>query len=585
MCGIFGVANGCDAIGRILLEGLKALEYRGYDSAGMATLHNREILLKKDKGKIDEIDAELNFHELKGNIGIAHTRWATHGKVSKENAHPHLSCNKKIAIVHNGIIENYAELKEELIKKGHQFASETDSEVIAHLIEEELKEKDIREAFINAIKKLKGSYAIICIYAEKPNMLLAAKKDSPLIIGLGNNKTYLASDIVAFLQFTKKAIFLEDYDIVFATKDSVKIWNLKENKEVKRDILLLNWNAEEAKKCGYEHYMLKEIFEQKESCKRALMQKEEEIAKAVKLIKNSEKIFLIGCGTSFHACHAAAYLFQKAGILSFPILASEFENYKNLLNENTLIIAVSQSGETADVLQAVKIAKEKNCKVLAIVNRVGSSLTRIADLSIMMNSGPEICVLATKTFTAQLCILLMLIKKLKNEIIENKFLEEIDRILQKEYVQKIFALAEKLADKESIYLIGRDLQYSTALEAALKIKEVSYIHAEALAGGELKHGTLALIEDGTPVIVFVSEENKERIISNANEVKARGAFLIGVSAEKHKIFDFWIDVKELNEFNPIVQIIPMQLLAYKLALLKGYDPDKPRNLAKSVTVL
>jgi len=584
MCGIFGVAND-NVIGCILLEGIKALEYRGYDSAGMAVLQNNKIECLKGVGKIDELEEKLNFSVQEGNIGIAHTRWATHGRVSKENAHPHLSCNKKIAIVHNGIIENYAELKEELIKKGHQFASETDSEVIAHLIEEELKEKEIREAFIDAIKKLKGSYAIICIYAERPNMLLAAKKDSPLIIGLGNNKTYLASDIVAFLQFTKKAIFLEDYDIVFATKNAVSIWNLRENKEVKRDILLLNWNAEEAKKCGYEHYMLKEIMEQKESCKRALMQKEEEIEKAVKLIKNSEKIFLIGCGTSFHACHAAAYLFQKAGILSFPILASEFENYKNLLNENTLIIAVSQSGETADVLQAVKIAKEKNCKVMAIVNRVGSSLTRIADLSIMMNSGPEICVLATKTFTAQLCILLMLIKRLKNETIENKFLEEIDRILQKEYVQKIFALAEKLADKESIYLIGRDLQYSAALEAALKIKEVSYIHAEALAGGELKHGTLALIEDGTPVIVFVANENKERIISNANEVKARGAFLIGVSAEKHKIFDFWIDVKELNEFNPIVQIIPMQLLAYKLALLKGYDPDKPRNLAKSVTVL
>ncbi len=584
MCGIVGVVND-NVIGCILLEGIKALEYRGYDSAGMAVLQNNKIECLKGVGKIDELEEKLNFSVQEGHIGIAHTRWATHGKVSKENAHPHLSCNKKVAIVHNGIIENYAELKEELIKKGHQFASETDSEVIAHLIEEELKEKEIREAFIDAIKKLKGSYAIICIYAERPNILFAAKKDSPLIIGLGNNKTYLASDIVAFLQFTKKAIFLEDYDIVFATKNSVKIWNLRENKEVKRDILLLNWNAEEAKKCGYEHYMLKEIFEQKESCKRALMQEEEEIAKAVKLIKNSEKIFLIGCGTSFHACHVAAYLFQKAGILSFPILASEFENYKNLLNENTLIIAVSQSGETADVLQAVKIAKEKNCKVLAIVNRVGSSLTRIADLSIMMNSGPEICVLATKTFTAQLCILLMLIKKLKNETVENKFLEEIDRILQKEYVQKIFALAEKLADKESIYLIGRDLQYSTALEAALKIKEVSYIHAEALAGGELKHGTLALIEDGTPVIVFVANENKERIISNANEVKARGAFLIGVSAEKHKIFDFWIDVKELNEFNPIVQIIPMQLLAYKLALLKGYDPDKPRNLAKSVTVI
>ena len=584
MCGIVGVVND-NVIGCILLEGIKALEYRGYDSAGMAVLQNNKIECLKGVGKIDELEEKLNFSVQEGHIGIAHTRWATHGKVSKENAHPHLSCNKKVAIVHNGIIENYAELKEELIKKGHQFASETDSEVIAHLIEEELKEKEIREAFIDAIKKLKGSYAIICIYAERPNILFAAKKDSPLIIGLGNNKTYLASDIVAFLQFTKKAIFLEDYDIVFATKNSVKIWNLRENKEVKRDILLLNWNAEEAKKCGYEHYMLKEIFEQKESCKRALMQEEEEIAKAVKLIKNSEKIFLIGCGTSFHACHVAAYLFQKAGILSFSILASEFENYKNLLNENTLIIAVSQSGETADVLQAVKIAKEKNCKVLAIVNRVGSSLTRIADLSIMMNSGPEICVLATKTFTAQLCILLMLIKKLKNETVENKFLEEIDRILQKEYVQKIFALAEKLADKESIYLIGRDLQYSTALEAALKIKEVSYIHAEALAGGELKHGTLALIEDGTPVIVFVANENKERIISNANEVKARGAFLIGVSAEKHKIFDFWIDVKELNEFNPIVQIIPMQLLAYKLALLKGYDPDKPRNLAKSVTVI
>ncbi len=587
MCGIIGYI-GSKKASSVLLKGLINLEYRGYDSAGMAVLDSRGIVCKKGVGKIEEINRRLNFLDLNGNIGIAHNRWATHGGVTDFNAHPHFDCTKKIAIVHNGIIENYRELREYL--SNHKFESETDSEIIAHLIEEELKRGlSFEKAFVNAISKLDGSYAVLAIKADE-DKILAARKGSPLVVGIADHGVFLASDIPSFLEWTKKVVYLHDHDVVIADRNGVRIYNLIEG-EVSRPIDTVEWDAEQIKKGGFDHYMLKEILEQSETVQRAIQQDESVVNEIVEEIKKAYGIFFVGCGSSYHACLTGSYLFSKIAKTHVNVvLASEFENYEHFLKENTLVFAVSQSGETADVLEAVRTAKKMGSKVIGIVNRMGSSLTRESDSFLLMNAGPEICVLSTKTYTSQVALMTMLayalagryeegIEKLKGLYMD---IYNLTSRSMRDYLQN---LAEILVDKEHIYLIGRGLQYATALESALKIKEVSYIHAEAFAGGELKHGPLALIEDGTPVIVFVAEENEKKIISNVNEVKARGGYVIGVSAKRHEVFDYWIKVPECGDLNPIVQIIPMQILAYQLAVLRGLDPDKPRNLAKSVTVI
>lgn len=587
MCGIIGYI-GSKKASPILLNGLKNLEYRGYDSAGIALLNSSEIDFKKGAGKIDELQKRLNFLDLEGNVGIAHTRWATHGKVNDVNAHPHFDCRGKIAIVHNGIIENYEELKRSL--PNHRFQSETDSEVVAHLIEENLKKGlSFEEAFIHAISKLEGSYAILAIKAGE-NKILAARKGSPLVIGIADHGIFLSSDIPSFLEWTKKVVYLKDYDVVIAENDGFRVYNLLEG-VVSRPIDTVDWDAEQIKKGGFDHYMLKEIFEQSETIQRAIKQDRKVIERIVDEIREAFGIFFVGCGSSYHACLAGSYLFSKVAKTHVNVvLGSEFENYEHFLTEKTLVFAVSQSGETADVLEAVKAAKKHGSKVISIVNRIGSSLTMESDLILPMNAGPEICVLSTKTYTSQVVLMHLLAYAIAGkydesiERIKNLYMD-VYNLTSRSMRDHIKMLAEKLADKEHIYLIGRGLQYATALEAALKIKEVSYIHAEAFAGGELKHGPLALIEEGTPVIVFVSKENEKKIISNANEVKARGGYVIGVSYARHDLFDFWIKVPECGDLNPIIQIIPMQILAYELAVLKGLDPDKPRNLAKSVTVI
>ncbi len=581
MCGIIGYIGKRKAL-PILLKGLKNLEYRGYDSAGVAILSDK-LVIRKKAGKVDELAASVG--EIDGNIGIAHTRWATHGKVSDINAHPHVDCTGKIAIVHNGIIENYEELKQELEAKGHKFVSETDSEVIAHLIEEEMKHADFYEAFKRAINKLKGSYAILAIH-EGDRVLLAARKGSPLVIGVGKGEYYVSSDIPSFLEWTKKVIYLHDYDMV-KVSDSVKIENLKEG-IVERPIDTVDWSAEEIEKGGFEHYMLKEIMEQNETIQRAIQQDPKLIKWIVDRMKEAKGIFFIGSGSSYHACLAGSYLFSKIAKLHVNVVvASEFSNYEHFLCDKTLVFAVSQSGETADVLDAVRAAKRHGSKVISIVNRVGSTLTQESDAFLLMNAGPEICVLSTKTYTSQVALMALLAYAFAGKLEEGKrelknLYMEVYNLTSRAAREHIQKLARLLKDKEHIYLIGRGLQYATALEAALKIKESSYIHAEAFAAGELKHGNLALIEKGTPVIAFIGDD--ERIFSNIAEVKARGAFVIGVGSV-NKDFDFWIKTPECHELNPIVQIIPMQILAYELTVLRGYDPDKPRNLAKSVTVL
>ncbi|RLG21249.1 glutamine--fructose-6-phosphate transaminase (isomerizing) [Candidatus Micrarchaeota archaeon] len=583
MCGIIGYIGPERASG-ILLKGLKSLEYRGYDSAGMAVIDSGRIICKKGAGKVEEINKKVDFPSIEGNIGIAHNRWATHGKVNDVNAHPHLDCSGNIAVVHNGIIENFEELKKEL--KGHSFKSETDSEVIAHLIEEEMKDLPFDKAFIKAISKLKGSYAVLAIEA-KSNKVMAARKGSPLVVGVSSDAFFFSSDIPSFIDWTKKVIYLHDYDVVEAGKE-IKIYNLKDG-FVSRPIDSVEWKAEQIKKDGFEHYMLKEIVEQSDTIRRAIQQKRELVERIAKQLKEARGVFLIGCGSSYHACLTGSYLFSKVAKMHVnPVLASEFKNYKHFLKKESMIIAISQSGETADVLEAVRAAKEKQSKIISIVNRAASSLTRESHESLLMNAGPELSVLSTKTYTSQVALMAMLAYTIAGRYDEGmaklkKLYMDIYNLTSRNMRDRLRALAKRLLNEEHIYVLGRSLQYPTALEAALKIKEVSYIHAEAFAGGELKHGPLALIKKGSPVIVFVSKDDKD-IIANANEVKTRGAYVIGVSHKNYDIFDYWIKTPESEELGPILQIIPIQILAYQLAVLKGLDPDRPRNLAKSVTV-
>lgn len=589
MCGIVGYIGNRNDVGSLLLNSLKKLEYRGYDSCGVAGISDREILVKKDIGKIEEVDKKLDFSSVKGSIGIAHTRWSTHGGVTKENAHPHLSNNKKIAVVHNGIVENYQELRNFLKENGFSFYSSTDTEVIPNLIEFEMRNgKNFEKATIDALRKIEGSYAVLVLNADEKK-LIAARKGAPLVLGAADDGHFVSSDIPSFIEHTKDVTYLHDGDVIIFG-NSLKIFNLLEDKEVIRPVDTVEWNIEQAMKGNFDHFMLKEISEQVETIQRAVEQDKSIIFEIVQQIKEAKGIFFVACGTSYHACLTASYLFSKIAKMHVNVVvASEFPSYEHFLTDKTLVIAVSQSGETADVLEAVKTAKNKNSKIISLVNVMGSSLHRYSDQSLMMHAGPEICVVATKTYTSQLAILTLLIYALVGKYEEGKkelkyLWNLIYNLTSANIRERIKQLSERLKDSNHIFLIGRGLQYPTALEAALKIKEVSYIHAEGFSGGELKHGTIALIEQGTPCIVFVSEENEKEIISNAIEIKTRGGYIIGVASKNNEVFDFYIKVPEVGNTNPIAQIIPIQTLAYQLATLRGFDPDRPRNLAKSVTV-
>lgn len=593
MCGIIGFIGKIEA-NSMILDGLKHLEYRGYDSCGVSFITLNDLVIKKDIGKIDDVNSALDFLNPPSNIIIAHTRWGTHGGITPYNAHPHTDCKNEIAVVHNGIIENFLSLKEELIKKGHVFKSETDTEIIPHLIEEELKNgKNFEEACTTLFKKIKGTAALV-IGKKGEEKIIGIKMGSPLVVGISNFGNFLASDIPAFLKYTNRVAYIRDYEMVVASKENVKFFKVYKNgvvKRVKKKIYVIDWDAEKTEKGNFEHYMIKEILEQANTIKLASMQNKEKIDFFIKEIKkHNNKIFFVAAGSSFHASLVGKYLFSKiAKINSFPILASEFIHYENLMDENSLVIAISQSGETYDVLEAVRAAKKRGAKILSIVNVNGSSLTWESEDYLLMNAGPEIGVAATKTYTAEIVILSLLAYAIANKIEEGKkkinYLENIIYNLTAETTRKkIEKIANVLKNKKSIFVIGRGLLYPTAMEGALKIKEISYIHAEAFAGGELKHGTLSLIEKGVPAIVLVDEETKDDIISNAHEIKARGGLVIGISPFNNEAFDYFIKVPECNYENPISHIIPMQLLAYYLSVLKGLNPDKPRNLAKSITV-
>ena len=586
MCGIIGYTGNRRA-SPIILRGLKRLEYRGYDSAGIATVSSK-IHVKKDRGRVDEINTRLNLEELPGTVGIGHTRWATHGAPNTINAHPHVDCKQSVAVVHNGIIENYSELKSELISRGHIFRSDVDTEVIPHLIEEFIKDgKTLRDAVIETSKLLKGSFAFLAI-SNGDERIFASRYKCPLILGIGNGENFVASDAIAFLEFTKRAIFLDDHEVAEIGRDYFRVFNLQ-GEEKEKKINIIEWDIEEAQRSGFEHYMIKEIYEQAETLSKTVSQDKRNIEKIAEMINTAPNVVFTGCGTSYHACLSASYVFsQIAGKHVDVFLASEFSNFYNSLPDGMLMVAVSQSGETADVLEAVRTINTKG-RVVSIVNVVGSSLARMSDAFLCLNAGPEICVLATKSFTSQLALLNLLAYTCAGKYEEGKrriqmVAKEVSELLSDKNVARIKELSRILKNTHDIFLIGRGLSYPIVLEGALKIKEASYIHAEGFAGGELKHGTLALIEDNTPCIVFVTEKNEKETLSNVSEIKSRGAYIIGVSPNNYNIFDFWIRVPECGVENPIVQIIPIQILAYQLAVLRGCEPDHPRSLAKSVTV-
>ncbi|MDI9624364.1 MAG: glutamine--fructose-6-phosphate transaminase (isomerizing) [Methanothermobacter sp.] len=606
MCGIAACMLKNGKAAPILLGCVKRLEYRGYDSVGIATL-NSSIIVEKDEGKIKDFEKSLDLSKLAGRIGIGHVRWATHGPPTKENAHPHLDCEGKIAVVHNGIIANYEELKDELKSEGHKFASETDTEVIAHLIEKYKNNgHNLEEAVKRALKRLKGSYAIAVISSDEPDKIIGARKENPLIVAKGNSGYFLASDTPAILEHARNVIFLEDNEMVIIDDTGHQIKDL-EGKIKKKEFEYIEWTPEMAEKGGYEHYMLKEIYEQPQVL-RDTLREFKTVQKVVDEIGEIKRICFVACGTSYHAALVGKYLFES--ILHIPtdaIIASEFQYTANTLDEETLAIFITQSGETADTLNALKAANKKS-KTLAIVNVLGSTATREADHVIYTRAGPEMAVAATKTYICQLACIYMLAAIIgqKPELIEDlkKLPKEIEKILGKE--EFIKEIAETYKDKPDFLFIGRGFSYPTALEGALKLKEITYIHAEGYASGELKHGPIALIEEGVPVVAIAPPplplktkkiEDKDEFhnshsltLSNVEEVKSRGAEVIGLGAEDDEEFkkntsvyiSFNPNIRE--EISPILYIIPLQLLAYHISVMKGEDPDHPRNLAKCVTV-
>ncbi|MFA6080853.1 MAG: glutamine--fructose-6-phosphate transaminase (isomerizing) [Patescibacteria group bacterium] len=588
MCGIFGIINDKnDQAASTVLEGLKKLEYRGYDSWGVAVIPSdqKEIQVDKHIGKIGEAKTNLP----KGKIALGHTRWATHGGVTDSNAHPHLDCHKKIAVIHNGIVENYQEIKEELLKKNHNFISETDTEVIAHLIEEKSKTKIINEAIFETFKLLRGSNAIAVLDFDSRS-IIACRNGSPLVVGLGEKQYFLASDVPAFLKVTNQVYFLNDGEAVALNKDGVKLFDLETEKEKKLVSQILDWKLEDAEKGGYPHFLLKEIYEQLKTVPKTASINEKEIKELAAKINSGYKIVLTGCGTASYCALAAKYFFARQGIDSSAIPSYEFMPFSKFINKKTLVFAISQSGETADTLIAVKEAKKRGAEIVAVVNARGSTLERLANTVLSVGAGPEIAVVSTKAFTSQLSTLYLLTAAVKNkyELGKEKIInlsQVMTKFLNTQLINQLIILAKQLMDEEHIYLIGKHLNYPATLEFALKIKETSYVHAEPFAAGELKHGVITLIQKGTPCFVLTSnDEVKDEVLSSAAEIKARGGLIIGVSPFESNEFDVLIKTPDLEDLTIFANIIVGQLLGYYLGVGRGADPDKPRNLAKSVTV-
>ena len=589
MCGIIGFL-GNERAAPVVLDCLKTLEYRGYDSTGMATIDNGRVWCRKGTGAVEAVNKEHHLDELKGNLGIGHVRWATHGRVCDDNAHPHLDCKSQIAVVHNGIIDNYQNLRG-LLDGQHNIISETDTEVVCHLMEDYLADgASLQEAMLSTIAQLEGSYALVAISSWEPDKIVAAKKESPLVVGMGAQGYFVASDIVSLIGHAESFIPLDDGDVVVISKNGVVFLDRK-GQEVQKSPQKIDYEWEVPSKDGHDHYMLKEILEEPDTIEAALNQDDGLLLELALEILRGKQVVIAACGTSRHAGLIGRYLFSNlAGKFCEVMMASEFEYFANSIDKNTVVIAISQSGETADVISGVKMAKAHGARIISMVNVPGSSLTRMSDKVIYLNCGPELCVAATKSFVAQLVLFYMLTFAMLNQLEKGReWLRQIAGQIKENLFTNgddIRRLGIQIRDKPDFYFLARGINFAIALEGALKLKEISYIHAEGMPAGELKHGTLALMEKGTPVLTICPKDyTYNDTLSNAMETKARGAFVIGLSDTNNEIFDMWIKLPKVDEmFYPLVSVVPLQLLAYYAAISRGKDPDRPRNLAKSVTV-
>jgi glutamine---fructose-6-phosphate transaminase (isomerizing) len=593
MCGIIAAVSSEEEVAPILLEGLRREEYRGYDSAGVALLNGRgSITVRKDVGRVGQLEQRYDFGGLHGRVGIAHTRWATHGGVSQKNAHPQLSCRGEVAIVHNGIIENYLELRRELKSRGHVFTSQTDSEVIAHLLEERYeKEGDPVRATVAAARLMRGQYAFVALFRDRPDLLTGARYDAPLVVGMGERTKFLASDVLAFLAHTDRAVFLDNKEVVELTPKGLRVFSLRgtEMAARSRKETKVAWELGSLSKANYAHYTLKEIHEQPTTVQSAIAQDPEKVRAIAERLQESKSIVFTASGSSYHAALLMrTRLALEAKKRCEVIISGDFERELPFVDEGTVVVALSQSGETADVLEAVKMArKAKVGGVISMVNAAGSSLARQSDKSLLLNCGPEVGVAATKSFTAQVMLGNLIIDGMtgKETLGDPRRLGTlVESALRTEPLMR--RLAREYRDRPDFYFIARGGNYPVALEGALKLKELSYIHAEGMPASELKHGTLALIEKGTPVVVIApSGPGYDDTISNAQELAARGAEIIGVAQKQHPVFKHTVKIPASNNsVAPVLEAVPLQLLAYAMATERKYDPDHPRNLAKSVTV-
>ena len=608
MCGIFGCILKQGNAAPLIHSSLKRLEYRGYDSVGIATISDGKIFIKKDSGKIDEVDKIVNLDDMPGSIGIGHTRWATHGAPLKVNSHPHTDCTGEIAVVHNGIIENFMELRAELQNLGHDFVSKTDTEVMPHLIEETLKQNPdltFQQAVLASLKRIEGSYAFAIISTREPDKIICARNESPLVLGINGKGVFCASDIPAFLEVTNKAVMINNGELVILTADGYDIRRISDNSPVTRDPIMVEWTAEMAVKQGYPHFMIKEIHEQPETLRNTLRIQDHYLDLLATFLDRANEVFLVACGTSYHACLAASYMFSKLAFLpTYPVYASEFlEQCGKSVNIDSTLLAVSQSGETADTIAAVSCAQQRAATVLSLTNVIGSTMTRISRVYIGTQAGPEIGVAATKTFTSQLSVLAQLALKLAKKrgkisqdeidcLEENlkKMPEDVETIVRTQE-EKIKQIAKKYVDSKVFFFLGRGISTATAFEGRLKLMEIAYIPSIAFPAGESKHGPISLIEDGFPVVFICPRDDTHKtVIGNIMEMKARGAHILAVIEEGDQeiksLADDYIEVPKgiPSILSPIPFAVPLQLLAYYTALEKGYNPDMPRNLAKSVTV-
>lgn len=609
MCGIVGYI-GWQKAQDVVISGLEKLEYRGYDSSGIATLHDGNLKLSKYKGRLSVLANHLEEDPHEGFVGIGHTRWATHGQPSDVNSHPHINESESIAVIHNGIIENYRILKNELISERYTFKSQTDTEVVVHMIDKYLKQTgDIQQAVNMAVDRLRGAYALGIISKADPDKIIAVRKESPLIVGIGKGENFFASDIPAILEYTKEVYYVDNNETVVITKDDITFYDNKQNK-ISKEKTIIDWDMESATKGGYPHFMLKEINEQPKAIEDTILRRIDEnnnlILDDIRIdeteIQNINDIYIVACGTAYNAGLIGKYVIENIANIRVRVdIASEFRYNKQFINEKTLVILVSQSGETADTLAAQKLAKTKGCRILSITNVVGSSVARESDDVFYTLAGPEIAVASTKAYTTMLAAFYMIgveLAKLKKEISVDEYHEIVEKLKEipgkveetLKIEQKCIEIAEKIKDSKSAFYIGRGLDDSVGKEGALKLKEISYIYTESFAAGELKHGTIALIEEKTPVIAILTQDKLfEKTISNIQEVKARGAYTIIITDKDTKDLLNYADEiisvpKVYDAFSSILAVIPAQFIAYHTSIKKGNDVDKPRNLAKSVTV-